>query len=200
MRLNPAFRPDKGIYSLPKFDPIITNSLKAFFLDLSSKIDRLTEWSGRCVSWLILVLVLLVGYDVSMRYLFHSGSIGIQELVWHLFSILFLIGAAYTLKHDEHVRLDIFYRSKFLNDRHRAYIDAFGALFILMPFCLVIIINSWPSISLAYLSNEASPDPGGLPARGIIKAMIPIGFTVLLLQAIAESIKKLIIAMDKTPS
>ena len=70
---------------------------------------------GNAHAWLIITLVLLVGYDVSMRYLFRSGSIGIQELEWHLFSIIFLIGAAYTLKHDEHVRLDILYRSKFID-------------------------------------------------------------------------------------
>jgi len=134
-----------------------------------------------------------------MRYLFQSGSIGIQELEWHLFSIIFLIGAAYTLKHGEHVRLDIFYQSKFLNDRKRAWIDAFGSLFILLPFCFLIVVSTWPSISLAYLSSEVSPDPGGLPARWLIKTMIPVGFGLLLLQAISESIKKITIALDKTP-
>ncbi len=171
--------------------------MKAILLNISSKIDKFTERTGQCISWLVIFLVLLVGYDVFMRYLFQSGSIGIQELEWHLFSIIFLIGAAYTLKHDEHVRLDIFYHSKFLNDRHRAWIDAFGALFILLPFCLLIIISTWPSISQAYHSNEMSPDPGGLPARWLIKSMIPLGFVLLLLQGIAESIKKLLIALDK---
>lgn len=172
--------------------------MKAILLNLSSKIDKFTERTGQCISWLVIFLVLLVGYDVSMRYLFQSGSIGIQELEWHLFSIIFLIGAAYTLKHDEHVRLDILYRSKILSDRHRAWIDAFGALFILLPFCFLIIISAWPFISQAYIYNEASPDPGGLPARWLIKAMIPTGFALLLLQGIAESIKKLFIALDKT--
>ena len=132
-----------------------------------------------------------------MRYLFRSGSIGLQELEWHLFSIIFLIGAAYTLKHDEHVRLDILYQSKFLNDRSRAWIDVFGALFLLLPFCLLIIISAWPFVSQAYIHHEASPDPGGLPARWLIKTMIPAGFCMLLLQAIAEIIKKLSIALEK---
>ncbi|MBL1141392.1 MAG: TRAP transporter small permease subunit [Proteobacteria bacterium] len=171
--------------------------MKTILIKLSSKIDQFTELTGRCISWLVIFLVLLVGYDVSMRYLFQSGSIGIQELEWHLFSIIFLIGAAYTLKHDEHVRLDILYRSKFLNDRHRAWIDAFGALFILLPFCLLIVISAWPFISQAYIYNEASPDPGGLPARWLIKSMIPLGFTLLIVQGIAESIKKIFTAMDK---
>ena len=171
--------------------------MKTKLTKLSSIIDRFTEWSGKCISWLVILLVLLVGYDVAMRYLFQSGSVGIQELEWHLFSIIFLIGAAYTLKHDEHVRLDILYRSKFLNDRHRAWIDAFGAFFILLPFCLLIVISAWPCISQAYVYNEASPDPGGLPARWLIKSMIPLGFTLLILQGIAESIKKIVIALDK---
>ena len=132
-----------------------------------------------------------------MRYLFSSGSIGLQELEWHLFSIIFLIGAAYTLKHDEHVRLDILYQSKFLNDRSRAWVDVFGAMFLLLPFCLLIIISAWPFISQAYIHNEASPDPGGLPARWLIKTMIPAGFCLLLLQAISEIIKKLSIALEK---
>jgi TRAP-type mannitol/chloroaromatic compound transport system permease small subunit len=172
--------------------------LKKLLLNLSSKIDQFTEWTGQGLSWLVIFLVLLVGYDVSMRYLFQSGSIGIQELEWHLFSILFLIGAAYTLKHDEHVRLDVLYRSKFLNDKHRAWIDAFGALFILIPFCILIVYSAWPFISQAYTYNEASPDPGGLPARWLIKSMIPLGFALLILQGIAESIKKILFALDKT--
>lgn len=129
-----------------------------------------------------------------MRYLFNSGSIGIQELEWHLFSIIFLLGAAYSLKHDEHVRLDLLYKSKFLTDRHRAFIDAFGSLFILIPFCLLIIISAWPFVTQAYIHNEASPDPGGLTMRWVIKAMIPTGFGLLLLQGLAEAIKKSLLA------
>lgn len=159
---------------------------------LSSKIDAFTELTGKCTSWLVITLVLLVGYDVSMRYLFNSGSIGIQELEWHLFAIIFLIGSAYTLKHDEHVRLDILYKSKFLTDRHRAYIDIFGALFILIPFCLLIIISAWPFVSQAYIYNEASPDPGGLTMRWIIKAMIPLGFSLVLIQGLSEALRKLL--------
>ena len=172
--------------------------LKKIFLNLSVIIDRFTEWTGIAISWLVILLVLLVGYDVSMRYLFQSGSIGIQELEWHLFSIIFLIGAAYTLKHDEHVRLDVLYRSQFLNDKHHALIDAFGSLFILLPFCILIVVSAWPFISQAYIYNEASPDTGGLPARWLIKSMIPVGFALLILQGIAECIKKIIFVMDET--
>jgi TRAP-type mannitol/chloroaromatic compound transport system permease small subunit len=172
--------------------------LKNILGRFTSKIDAFTEYTGMCTSWLIITLVLLVGYDVSMRYLFRSGSIGIQELEWHLFSVIFLIGAAYTLKHDEHVRLDIFYRSKFLSDQHRAWIDVFGSIFILIPFCLLIIISAWPFVSQAYIHNEASPDPGGLTLRWLIKCMIPAGFCLVLIQGIAETIKKLTQALEKS--
>ena len=140
---------------------------------------------------------MLVGYDVSMRYLFNSGSIAIQELEWHLFSIILLLGSAYTLKHDEHVRLDIFYSSKLINDKVRIWFDVLGTLLILLPFCLLIIISAWPFVTQAYIHNEISPDPGGLPARWLIKAVIPLGFFFLLIQGIAEALKKLLIALDK---
>ena len=149
------------------------------------------------ISIFVIILVLLVGYDVSMRYLFNSGSIAIQELEWHLFSIILLLGSAYTLKHDEHVRLDIFYSSKLINDKVRIWFDVLGTLLILLPFCLLIIVSAWPFVTQAYIHNEISPDPGGLPARWLIKAAIPLGFFFLLIQGIAEALKKLLIALDK---
>ena len=169
--------------------------MKKRLLKLAGQIDSFTEIMGKLVSWLVIILVLLVGYDVAMRYLFQSGSIALQELQWHLFSVIFLVGAAYTLKADEHVRLDVIYRSHFLSDKHRAWIDAFGVLFFLIPFCVLIIYTAWPFVSQAYLYNEGSPDPGGLPARWLIKAMIPVGFALLVLQGTAEFLKKLHIAL-----
>ena len=171
--------------------------MKNRLLKLAARIDVFTEFTGKCASWLVVVLVLIVGYDVFMRYVFEAGSISIQELEWHLFSVIFLLGASYTLKHDDHVRLDVFYRSRFLNDRWRALIDVFGSLVILLPFCLLIIVSSWPFVEQAFIHNEASPDPGGLPARGVIKAAIPVGFSLLLLQGVAEAIKKLAAALKR---
>ena len=134
---------------------------------------------------------------MCIRDRFNSGSIAIQELEWHLFSIILLLGSAYTLKHDEHVRLDIFYSSKLINDKVRIWFDVLGTLLILLPFCLLIIISAWPFVTQAYIHNEISPDPGGLPARWLIKAVIPLGFFFLLIQGIAEVLKKLLIALDK---
>ena len=171
--------------------------MKSILQKIISIIDAFTECTGKFISIFVIILVLLVGYDVSMRYLFNSGSIAIQELEWHLFSIILLLGSAYTLKHDEHVRLDIFYSSKLINDKVRIWFDVLGTLLILLPFCLLIIVSAWPFVTQAYIHNEISPDPGGLPARWLIKAAIPLGFFFLLIQGIAEALKKLLIALDK---
>ncbi len=164
-------------------------------LQTARLIDQTIDWIGRFVAWLVLVLVLLIIYDVAMRYLLQSGSIAIQEMQWHLFSVLFLLGAAYTLKDDEHVRMDLIYKCRFLTDRHRAWIDAIGALIILIPFCWLIIYCSKSFVEQSYIFNEGSPDPGGLSYRWIIKTMIPVGFGLLMLQAISEFIKKLLFAI-----
>ena len=156
----------------------------------AKRINQLSELSGRALAWLVLALVLLVSYDVLMRYLFQRGSIALQELEWHLFSIIFLLGAAYTYKHDDHVRLDLFYRSKYLGDRQRIWIDIAGGVFFLLPFCCFIIIGSWPFVFQAFIHAEGSPDPGGLDYRWILKAAIPVGFFLLALQGVADVIDK----------
>lgn len=163
---------------------------------VQTTIDCFTESFGRLISWLVIILVLLVSYDVAMRYIFNRGSIAIQELEWHLFSLIFLLGAAYTLKHDEHVRLDLFYQSKFSSERLRAWINLIGSLIILLSFCCLIINSSWFFALNAFNFQEGSPDPGGLPYRWILKAAIPLGFILLLLQGIAEAIKNALFLME----
>ena len=163
---------------------------------ISQILHDFNEFTGRAVAWLVLLLVLLVSYDVTMRYLFNSGSIALQELEWHLFSFIFLLGAAYTLQQDGHVRLDLFYQSRFMSDRRRAMVNIFGDLFLLIPFCLLIIISSWPFVSQAFIHAEASPDPGGLPWRWILKGTIPLGFILLMLQGIADLLKNFVMLYE----
>lgn len=163
---------------------------------LSVKLDQFSELTGKLVSWLVLAMVLLVSYDVTMRYFFLSGSVALQEMEWHLFSLIFLIGAAYTFKHDDHVRLDLIYKSKFMNDERRAWVNLSGSLFLLIPFCILIITTTWPFIYQSYIHLEGSPDPGGLPYRWILKASIPLGFTLLLLQGISDIAKNLNIILE----
>jgi TRAP-type mannitol/chloroaromatic compound transport system permease small subunit len=155
-------------------------------------LDAVNEWVGRFVSWLVLVMVIIICYDVTVRYIFLQGSVALQELEWHLFAFLFLFGAGYTLKHDDHVRVDILYRSKLITARHRSWINLVGGLFLLMPFCILVIMSSWPFVYSAYHFSEGSPDPGGLPYRYLIKATIPVGFTLLLLQGVSSILRNLL--------
>ncbi len=156
---------------------------------LIKRIEAISEWTGRAVSWLVLVLVLVIGFDVTMRYLFQIGSVALQELEWHLFALIFLFGAAYTFKHDGHVRVDIAYNSRWMNARRRAWLDLLGGLLLLTPFCLLIIISSGPFVANAFALGEGSPDPGGLPWRYLLKAAIPMSFALLLLQGVAHMLR-----------
>lgn len=150
-------------------------------------IERVCEICGRLMAVLILLLVLITVYDVLMRYFFQIGSVAIQELEWHLFALVFLLGAAWTLQRDEHVRVDLLFRSRLLSDRQRDWIEIFGSLFLLLPFCLMVINSSLPFVWNAWQFSEGSPDPGGLPWRFLLKAAIPLGFLLLLLQGLARA-------------
>jgi TRAP-type mannitol/chloroaromatic compound transport system permease small subunit len=156
---------------------------------LVRRLEVVSEYSGRAVSWLAVALVLLVSYDVAMRYLFRSGSVALQELEWHIFAVLFLLAAAYAFKYDDHVRVDILYQR--LSARGRAWVDFLGGVFVLLPFCVLIIVSSWPFVSNAFVMGEGSPDPGGLAYRFLLKAAIPAGFVLLALQALASIARNL---------
>jgi TRAP-type mannitol/chloroaromatic compound transport system permease small subunit len=163
-------------------------------------IDSLNEHIGRAASWLVLAMVLLICYDVAMRYFFQQGSVALQELEWHLFALIFLLGAAYTLKHNNHVRVDIFYQSHYLSDKHRALINILGTLFFLLPFCILILITAWPFVENAYYYQEGSPDPGGLPYRYLLKGSLLIAFGLLILQGIAELLRNILIFTKQEPN
>ncbi|MFZ0452575.1 MAG: TRAP transporter small permease subunit [Ignavibacteriaceae bacterium] len=150
-------------------------------------IDRLNTKLGIFTSWLTFVLILVTCYDVFTRYILNESSIALQELEWHLFAIIFLMSAAYTLIKDEHVRVDVFY-SRFPEDK-KAWINFFGAVLFLIPFCVLAIYTSKDFVINSFLFKETSPDAGGLPARYVIKAFIPISFVFLLLQGISLAFK-----------
>ncbi len=137
-------------------------------------------------------MILNVAYDVMMRYVFHNSSIGMQEMEWHLFSVIMLYGTGYALRHNAHVRVDFIYDR--LSERKRALIDIFGTIFFLLPLSLLIIYGSYDYVLDSYTTNEISEDPGGLHYRWIIKAMIPLSFIFLIFCAfnfILHSLKKL---------
>ena len=152
--------------------------------------DKINNKLGSTASWLVVVLILIITYDVIVRYLFQSSSVAMQELEWHLFAIIFLLSAGYTLKIDDHVRVDVFY-SRF-SEKKQAWINLLGTLFFLIPFCVLLIISSENFVLISFKVGETSPDAGGLPARYILKALIPISFFFLLLQGIALAFKSII--------
>lgn len=154
-------------------------------------IDKLTATFGKVAAFLVLLLTVLICFDVSMRYFFANGSVALQELEWHLFALIFLLGSAYTYKHDEHVRVDLIYNSRFISDIQRAWINALGICLLLLPFCVLILLTSWPFVENALYYNESSPDPGGLPYRFLIKGSILLGFALLMLQGVAELIRNI---------
>lgn len=157
------------------------SSLEHFADGIEWAIDRI----GRLAAWLGLALVLLVAYDVLGRYVFGGASVATQELEWHMLPPIALIGMSYTMRHKEHVRVDVFY-DKF-PPRMRLAIDLFSAV-LTAAIALLIIKLSLNYVWESYRIGEGSPDPGGLPDRFILKAFIPIGFALLFMQALAQCI------------
>lgn len=157
-------------------------------------INSLNRRIGVFASWFSGLLVIVVLYDILMRYFFKQSTPWIMELEWHLFSILFLLGAAFTFQVDRHVRVDLFYSQ--MSKREKARINLFGNLLFLLPWCLFIIKYAFAYAWASYQIGEGSPDPGGLPYRYIIKFCIVIGFALLALQAISNSLESWKILKD----
>lgn len=166
-----------------------------FLKRISEIIDNTMEKIGRGISWLTTLMVLTVTYDVIMRYGFKRGNIAVQEMEWHLFAIIFLIGAAYALKKEAHVRVDIIYTK--LSKKQKAWIDFFGTFLFLLPFCIMVIYITRNFIESSWAVGETSPDPGGLPGRYLLKAMIPAGFFLLIIQGISQAIKNFLVIIGK---
>lgn len=156
-------------------------------LTLSRLIDALNERVGRAIGWLVLAAVLVSAGNAVMRYSFSLSSNAWLEIQWYLFSAIFLLGAGYTLKRDEHVRIDVI--SGRFSTRGQARIDILGGLLFLMPMAVVIMYLSWPMFMQSYLGGEISSDAGGL-IRWPVKLLIPVGFALLVLQGLSEIIKR----------
>jgi TRAP-type mannitol/chloroaromatic compound transport system permease small subunit len=150
----------------------------------STFFDRLNERIGKGVAWLNIGLIILVCGDVFTRYLLNKTSPWVTELEWHLFSLIFLLGAGFAWKHDRHVRVDLFYAR--FSKRDRAMVDAIGALIFLLPWSLLMLVVSWKYAAASFAIRETSPDPGGLPAFYPIKFAICLGMLLLALQAAGQ--------------
>ncbi len=146
-------------------------------------IDRINEWTGRLTAWLTLAMVAVTFTVVVMRYLFDLGSIALQESITFMHAMVFMLGAAYTLRHEGHVRVDIFY-SRF-GARGRAWVDLLGVLLLLLPVTLFICWISWEYVASSWSQLEGSREAGGLSGVFLLKSLIPLMALLLLLQGIA---------------
>lgn len=156
---------------------------------LESWINKLSDGCGALASILFVLMLFNVFYDVVSRYWFNQVSIGMQEMEWHLFAAMFLIAIPYAIRTEGNVRVDLIYEG--LGTRGKAIINLFGSLILLLPFVLLV---AWFGIDFSYQAfdlGEGSGDPGGLPYRWIIKAMIPLSFFMMALSGLAIVIRSL---------
>ena len=165
-------------------------------LALSRLIDGLNDRVGKAVYWLILVAVLVSAGNAVFRYAFNLSSNAWLEIQWYLFSAVFLLGAGYTLLRNEHIRIDIAVGR--LSVRTQTWIDIIGTILFLFPMAGIILWLSWPMVADSYLRHEISGDAGGL-LRWPVKALIPLGFLLLLLQGLSELIKRVYFLMGLAP-
>lgn len=161
-------------------------------LRFSRGIDRVNDTIYAAIRWLTLAMIVVGALNAVARYLTRYTGVALSsnawfDLQWYMFSLIFLLGAAYGLNHDVHVRVDVMYSRA--TPRTRAWIDIAGTLLFIIPFCLMMLVTSWPAVRNSWAVREASPDPGGL-ARYPIKTLLLVCFTLLLLQALSQIIKR----------
>ena len=160
-------------------------------------IDALNEAIGRLVSWLTLCMVLLTFSIVILRYAFEIGSVAMQELITYMHAVVFMLGAAYTLKHDAHVRVDIFYQR--CSIKQRAWIDFWGTLLLLLPVAGFMLWSSWEYVLDSWDIMESSRNSGGIPAVYLLKSTLLIMPILLILQGISLMMRNLLSALGSEP-
>ncbi len=161
---------------------------------LLKALDAFTEITGRWLAWLALGMAAVTAFVVLLRYGFNIGSIAAQESVTYMHGALFMLGAAYTLKHGGHVRVDIFYRR--FTRRTQAWINSLGAIVFLLPVCLFILGVSWSYVAESWAIREVSPEPGGIPAVFLLKTLLLLLPVNLLLQGVAEIVRNALILVE----
>ena len=160
-----------------------------------STIDRITDMTGRMVSWLTLVLVLVTMVTVVLRYYFESGSIALQESITYLHGLVFMLGIAFTLQRGGHVRVDIFYRG--FSPSGKALVDLVGGLVFLLPVSLLIFIFSWDYVAASWAIGETSEERSGIAGIYLLKTLLLLMPATLLLQGVAEILKNALVLMGK---
>lgn len=158
--------------------------------------DKINEWIGSfIVTSAVFLFILVIFSNVIMRYVFNTSFVFMSELEWHVFAFIFLMGAGFTLLHDGHVRVDIFY--SMMDRKKQALINLLGVLFFLIPSCYVVLRTSIPWVIVAYEVGEVSIDPGGIPARFLLKATLPMGYFLMLIQGLSLFVKSLLTLLGK---
>ncbi len=152
-------------------------------------LDCVAEATGKITSWLVFGMMLITCLVVVLRYGFNIGSTAMQESVVYLHGAIFLLGMAYTLKHDGQVRVDIFYRT--FSPYHQAWVNSLGALLFTLPFAGLIIGTSFGFVESSWSIFEKSPEAGGIPAIYLLKTLIPVGAGLLALQAVCEILRSI---------
>ena len=167
--------------------PLGTSYLLRTLKTSLSAVEKFTEVTGRFISWATVTMVILVVLVVITRYFLGLGSIALQESVTYLHCLVFMMGFAFTLKHDGHVRVDIFYRG--FSPRFKAIVNLIGGLIFLIPFCLLIFFTSWDYVLASWVIRETSAENNGLPFIYLLKTLMLLMPVTLLLQGIAEIIR-----------
>ena len=165
-------------------------------LKLSRAVDWLNSLVGRYVIWLILASTVISAVNAVVRKAFNMSSNAYLEVQWYLFAAVFMLGAGYGFLKNSHVRIDFI--STKLSDRARNWIDVLGIALVLIPFCLITIGLSWPFFMQALVSGEMSQNAGGL-IRWPAYVLIPLGFALLLLQALSEMVKRVAFLRGEGP-
>jgi TRAP-type mannitol/chloroaromatic compound transport system permease small subunit len=156
-------------------------------LKLSGWIDRLNEFVGRWVAWLVLAAVVVSASNAVIRKVFNMSSNGFLEIQWYFFAAVFLLCAGYTLLRNEHVKIDVFLHM--YAKRKQIWIDIIGIVFFLFPFVVAVVVLSWPLFVTALQTGEMSQNAGGL-IRWPVFMLVPVGFTLLGIQGVSELIKR----------
>lgn len=155
-----------------------------------SMADGFTEAVGKTAAWCSILMVVVTFYIVITRYVFSSGSIAVQESVIYLNALLFLLTSAFTLKHDGHVRVDIFYGPA--STRYKAWVNLLGGLFLLLPVAVFILWASWDYVAAAWRIRETSPEAGGIPYVYLLKTLIVVMAVLVILQGLTEVLRNLL--------
>lgn len=168
--------------------------MKVFLLSIHRYSNAFSEWTGKWVAWLTLVMVFTVFVVVVLRYLFDWGRIDMQESAIYLHATIFMLGSAYTLKHDDHVRVDIFYRPA--APKTKAWINLLGVLFLLLPMMVFIFLMSWEYVAVSWSMHEGSREAGGLNGVWLLKGLILVMPCLVILQGLGQLAESSLTLLD----